>query len=138
MKIGLRILIILTALGVVLLFAKVNFSQTNKLPSVGVYKTVSVEDAKVIEAAEFAIAKQAIESEVSIELLSIESAETQVVAGTNYRFCMQIKAFANAEDLEEDEDVEDITGFAKIVVFKNLKNEFLLRSWVVVENCGKK
>lgn len=136
MKLNLRILIILIALGVIFTSASDSFAQTQNMPSVGDYKPVSVKDKQIIEAAEFAVAKQAEKSEINIELVSIESAETQVAVGTNYRLCMQITAFTDEENLEEGEEAEEVTGFAKIVIFRNLKGEFSLTSWIVVENCG--
>ena len=133
-----RILLISLALCIIFVCASGGFAQTNKVPSIGGFKSVSVKDAKILEAADFAVAKQAEKNETNIELLSIEKAETQIVAGTNFRLCMQVTAFSDEEDLEEGEETEEVTGFVKVIVFRNLKEEFSLTSWTVVENCGMK
>lgn len=125
---------ILTTLSAIVVCAGDSFAQTKKMP-LGGYKTVSVEDEKVLEAADFAVATQSEKNETYIELTSIEKAESQVVAGVNYRICMKVTASA---DDETEEDAEEVTAFVKAIVFRNLKDEFSLTSWTVLETCGKK
>ncbi|MGC2236795.1 MAG: cystatin domain-containing protein [Pyrinomonadaceae bacterium] len=97
----------------------------------GGYKSISVNDAGVRAAADFAVQAKSDEQETDFSLESIETAETQVVAGTNYRLCMQI--YVPGEEAETD----GVTGFIKAVVFRNLKKEFSLKSWDEVEECSK-
>jgi hypothetical protein len=97
----------------------------------GGYKTVPVTDAGVVAAADFAIQAKSEEEKIEYSLDAVETAETQVVAGTNYRLCMQILAPT------ADDDTEVIATFVKAVVFRSLKSEFSLKSWEEVEKCGK-
>jgi len=88
----------------------------------GGYKTASTSDERVVAAAEFAVGQKAEEQE-GLTLDSIEKAETQTVAGTNYRLCLKVS-------------LEDETQEVKAVVFQNLKQEYSLTSWVV-EDCAE-
>jgi hypothetical protein len=82
----------------------------------------------VVEAAEFAIGEaRKKEEQTKIELVKVQSAEKQVVAGTLYKLCMKV----NIDDEEQD---------IKVVVFRALpKNgeasELELQSWDH-ESCG--
>lgn len=97
----------------------------------GGYKSISVNDSEVKAAADFAVQAKSEEQETDFSLESIEAAETQVVAGTNYRLCMQIYVPG------EEEETDGVTMFVKAVVFRNLKKEFSLKSWDEVEECSK-
>jgi hypothetical protein len=81
-------------------------------------------------AAEFAVSEQKKKQDDSpLSLVSIEHAERQVVAGTNYRLCLKVK---QADETDAGEDAQDV----KVVVFKNLKQEYSLKSWDE-ENCSE-
>jgi hypothetical protein len=95
----------------------------------GGFKKVSVSDAAVVAAAEFALESQADRDNVGIELISIESAERQTVAGTNHKICMLVTF--NDEYSEESYD-----QFVSVIVFRNLKKIYALTSWTEVEDCG--
>ncbi len=138
MKTNLRILMILTALCVVFFCSSAAFAQNKNIPVVGGFAAASVKDAKIIEAANFAVANQAEKNEVEMELTAIGKAELQVVAGINYRICMNVTVFDDDEDSADNDEAEHIPGFAVAVVYRNLKNELSLTSWTIVENCGKK
>jgi len=97
----------------------------------GGYKNASVNDAGVKEAANFAIETKAAELEQEISLEAIVKAETQTVAGTNYRLCLQL--YAPAEEDETDGVQFSVTA----IIFKNLKGEFALKSWDETE-CAEK
>lgn len=135
MKTNIRIFMIMTALGVVFMCASGVFAQIN-LPMVGGFKAASVKDAKVVEAADFAISQVVEKSEMGVELVSIEKAEYQVVQGMNYRLCMQINVFESIAAMEDGADGD--AGFVSALVYRNLKGVFSLTSATVVENCGKK
>jgi hypothetical protein len=91
-------------------------------PILGGSSKVSPTSADVVEAAEFAIGEaRKKEEQTKIELVKVQSAERQVVAGTLYKLCMKV----NIDDEEQD---------IKVVVFRALpKNgeaaEWELQSW---------
>ena len=95
---------------------------------VGGYKQISKTDAGARSAAEFAVDAQAERKGISIELISLEKAESQVVAGTNYRLCMKISSPGG-----EDDDA--VTSEVRVIVYRNLKGEYSLTSWIE-ENCA--
>lgn len=125
MKNNLRILILFAALGVIFGCATVNFAQIK----VGGYKKIAVSDAGAVAAANFAVTEQGEKQEATIELTSVEKAERQIVAGTNYKLCLQV----NIADGNSDEPVSQ---FVNAVIFKSLKNEFSLKSWEETDDCG--
>ena len=93
-----------------------------KAPMVGGYKAVATDDSEVKAAAEFAVAAEGKKENNNIKLLSVESAERQTVAGTNYRLCLKV-------EVEDTENNVDVTQSVKTVVYKNLKKEYTLTSW---------
>lgn len=105
---------------VVLTFASASFAQIK----VGGYKAVSVEDATVVAAADFAVAAQTDKTEVEIELGEIVKAERQVVQGSNYRLCMLVSSGG------------DEAFYVQAVVYRDLKRAFKLTSWAE-SNCGE-
>lgn len=135
MKINIRILMIMTALGVVFVFASNSFAQTANVPQVGGFKSVSVTDKQVVAAADFAIEQIVEKSKMDVELDLIKKAEYQVVAGKNFRLCMQIKVYPTEEEANAGAEAE--TGFLSATVFQNLKGAYSLTKATVVENCGK-
>jgi hypothetical protein len=98
----------------------------------GGYRSVSVNDEGVQDAADFALEIKADEMDAELSLEGIIKAEAQTVAGTNYRLCM--KLFVPARDDETD----GVTLYIKTVIFKSLKNEYSIKSWVEVKGCGGK
>jgi len=122
MKNYLRMLMILI---VVLGCAAISFAQIKT----GGFKKVPVSDAGVVAAAEFALGAQADKDNIGIELVSIESAERQTVAGTNYKICLLVTV--TDEYTEEPYD-----QFISALVFSSLKKEYTLKSWTEVENCA--
>ncbi len=100
-----------------------------KKPLVGGYKEASVEDATIVEAADFAVGEQSRKADVSLEVVRIERAERQTVQGANFRLCIEVKTV-------EEEDADE-TQFVLAVVYQNLKKEFALTSWKA-DGCGKK
>lgn len=127
MKKNLKIfLLICAAFGAIVGSASNNYAQTD----VGGYKTVSVTDAAVVEAADVAVAAHnAEEEEIVYKLVAVKSAERQTVQGTNFRLCLQIVA----EDAEFDTDYQ----YVRAVIFRTLEGDFDLKSWTDVKNCGK-
>jgi hypothetical protein len=99
-------------------------------PRVGGYKVISKTSTEARAAAEFAVEAQNENDNTSYRLESIEKAESQTVAGTNYRFCLQVI-------LEDEDTEEEIREFYQVVVFRSLKKEFSLKSWSE-SDCGEK
>lgn len=116
MKIGLRLVSVLFVLSVVFGSAIVGSAQTR--PIVGGYKEAPTDDPEVKAAAEFAVGAQGEKESITITLRSIENAERQVVAGTNYKLCLRVGKGDDAEDVD-----------VKVVVFRSLKKEYQLKSW---------
>jgi cystatin-C len=90
---------------------------------VGGYGSVAKTDATVIAAAKFAIAKQSETSDSELSLGKIVKAERQVVAGMNYRICMNV-------NVEGDEPMSVIA-----IVYQDLKRNYSLSSWKAAA-CG--
>ena len=93
-------------------------------PIVGGYKEVAADSPEVQEAAEFAVSAEAEKSGNTIKLVSVEHAESQVVAGMNYRLCLKV-------DIEDKTNNVETTQEVKVVVYRKPKkeSEFSLTSW---------
>ncbi len=100
-------------------------------PRAGGYKDVSVSTPDVKAAADFAIEKKASEMEEELSLEGIIKAETQTVAGINYRLCLQLYIPA------KEEETDGVQLFIKTVIYKNLKGEYSITSWEE-EDCADK
>ncbi len=100
-------------------------------PRTGGYKSASVSDSGVKAAADFAIEKKAAEMEEALTLEGIINAETQIVAGINYRLCLQLYIPA------KEEETDGVTLYIKTVIYKNLKGEYSITSWEE-EDCAEK
>jgi len=95
----------------------------------GGYKEVAKDSPEVHEAAEFAVQEQGKKQEMTYKLVSIAHAESQVVAGINYRLCLKV-------GYHKADDDADTTEFVRAVVYRNLQKEYSLTSWAQ-ENCGE-
>jgi hypothetical protein len=92
----------------------------------GGYKPAATDNERVVAAANFAVEKR-VETHTEQEGLtldSIDKAEMQSVGGTNFRLCMTVS-------------IEDESQQVSAVVYQNLKKEYSLTSWTVVESCGE-
>ncbi len=123
MKKSLNGVMILVALGVAFGCVAVGTAQR-----VGGYKEIAKDDPEAEAAAEFAVKAQNEKQGAHYKLVEIGHAESQVVAGINYRLCLKIGYH------KEDDDV-DTTEFVRTIVYKNLQREYSLTSWAE-ENCG--
>jgi hypothetical protein len=95
----------------------------------GGYREIDKADEGAAAAAEFAIKDESEKKELTYKLVSVAKAETQVVAGINYRLCLKVSYHKQEED-------EDATEFVQVVVFRSLQKEFSLTSWTE-EACSK-
>jgi hypothetical protein len=93
----------------------------------GGYREIDKSDEGAAAAAEVAIKAESEKKEMTYKLISIEHAETQTVAGINYRLCLKV-------GYHKDDDT-DATELVRVVVFRNLQNQYSLTSWTE-ENCG--
>ena len=94
----------------------------------GGYREIDKADEGASAAAEFAVKAESEKKEMTYKLVSIEHAESQVVAGINYRLCLKVGYH------KQDDDV-DTTEFVRVVVYRSLQNQYSLTSWTE-ENCG--
>jgi len=134
MRKSVHLVMVLVALGVLFGCASASFGQDNKRPHiVGGYSKVATDKAEVIAAADFAVSARKEQQGGPLSLVSIEQAERQVVAGTNYRLCLQVKPAD-----EDDAGVE--AQMVEVVVFEKLPrapgDKYKLTSWTE-KNCGK-
>lgn len=83
----------------------------------GGYADISVRDKNVRKVAAFAVKQQSKRVIPNYKLISIRKSEIQVVAGLNYRICMNVR----------ENRGRNLTVTA--VVYKNLKNRLSLTNW---------
>ena len=121
MKKSFRVLTCLFVLSIA--FGSVIVGLAQNRPILGGYKAAPTDDPEVQAAAEFAVGEQGEKDGITIKVYSIEKAERQVVAGTNFRLCLKV---VKGEDEDEASDV-------KVLVFKSLQKEYQLKSWEEVE-----
>jgi hypothetical protein len=96
----------------------------------GGYKSASVADAGVKAAADFAIELKSADYDAEIRIENILKAETQTVAGTNYRLCLEIY-------VPSETDGEDgVALIVQTVVYRNLQGEMKITSWNDESDCG--
>jgi hypothetical protein len=97
-------------------FAALCFAPTfSKAQIAGGYSDVAVTDKTVVAASNFAVKAQA-KKTPSLKLVSIASAQRQVVAGSNYQVCLVVSQSNKRRE-------------AVAVVYQNLQNQFKLTSW---------
>ncbi|MBC7798958.1 MAG: hypothetical protein H7Z37_18970 [Pyrinomonadaceae bacterium] len=82
---------------------------------VGGYRETSKTDEYVVNAANFAVETQSAK-DASLKLISVEKAERQIVAGSNYRMCLAVDSNGKPQQ-------------ATAIVYVNLKNEYSLSNW---------
>ena len=119
MKTNIRAATMLSALAIVLSIASAGVAQR----ILGGYKEIPNDDAEAVESANFAVKVQSDKTEKEFQLGEIAKAERQVVAGSNYRLCMQV--IAN----------EDEPYFVQAVVYLDLRGNRSLTSWAD-SDCG--
>ncbi len=132
MKKSSQALMILVALGIAFGCATVGLGQGG-VPIVGGYKEAATDDSEVVAAAEFAISARKEKEGGPLSLVSIKRAESQVVQGTNYRLCLEVKAADETDAGVESQDV-------RVVVWSKLtrpgeKKQYQLTRWEEAD-CG--
>lgn len=109
---------ILAALAVIFGAATTCFAQKDVIT--GGYGPIPNTDAGALAAAKYAVKTQAKKTRATIKLVSVKQAETQVVAGQNYRLCLEVTIKSKGKT--ETKNIQT-------VVYKNLKQKFSLTSW---------
>ena len=119
-------MIICAVFSMIFICAKTTCAQTEDLitPIVGGYSTAETTDAEVVSTANFAVKAQAKKLKAKIKLVSISKAEKQVVAGINYRLCLQIEVLEKGKQTAVPQTVQTI-------VFRSLKQKYKLTSWAI-------
>lgn len=122
--------IVSTLFFVALVFTCAVVASAQERPILGGYKAAKVDNPEVVAAAEWAVGEQGRKQEMTVSLVSIERAETQVVARSkNFRLCLKVMFKAEGED-------EDVEQMVKVVVNTNLQQESSLTSWAEEECAG--
>ena len=93
-------------------------SEADDAPLVGGYSKANADDAQVIAAAEFAVEEES-KKGTKFNLKSITAAESQVVAGTNYKLRILV------DDNGTEKTVE-------VVVYEDLQQTRTLTSWTAM------
>ncbi len=90
----------------------------------GGYRTVAVDNEYVVAAAQFAVNNRAENNpeQEGLTLASVDKAETQTVAGINYKLCMTVTL---------DDESQQVSA----LVFQSLQRTYTLKSWTV-EDCA--
>jgi hypothetical protein len=96
----------------------------------GGYKSISASDQGVKDAADFALEIKAEELDEELSLEGIVKAEVQTFAGTNYRLCMKLYVPA------KEDETDGVTLSIRTVIFKSPQNEYSIKSWEEIEDCG--
>ena len=99
-----------------------------ELKLVALNKEIDKTDEGATAAAEFAVKAESEKKEMTYKLVSVEHAEAQTVAGINYRLCLKVGYHKADDDAETTESV-------RVVVYRNLQNQYSLTSWTE-ENCA--
>ena len=82
-----------------------------------------------IAAAKFAVKKRGKTQNAVINLISIRQAKTQIVAGLNYKVCLEVSVKKSGR--------KSVRQFVNAVVYKNLKNVYSLTSWTILKDASE-
>lgn len=99
-------------------------------PKTGGFKEIPADDPEARAAAEFAVENRGATQNLEIGLTDVSKAESQVVAGVNYRLCLKITV--RAKNSNEADEVQTV----QVVVYRNLQREYKLTSWKEAD-CGE-
>lgn len=110
-------------LAICCVFSAIGVSAQDIERIVGGYGSAATDEARVVAAAKFAVGSRAKTTKLKIKLGSVEKAEMQVVAGINYRLCL------NISDGKKKQKVN-------AVVYQDLEQTYSLLSWELVKSCN--
>lgn len=92
-------------------------SQVSAQDITGAYGEASVTDKDVLKATKFALKSRSTQTGKRFTLVRIQKAESQLVAGMNYRVCLRVR--------DNRKRISTITA----VVYRDLKNRYSLSNW---------
>jgi uncharacterized lipoprotein NlpE involved in copper resistance len=97
--------------------SKLNYTLTKRGGSrAGAYRAIPGGDSGAVAAADFAVGEEQRRSSQAVSLVSIAQAQSQVVAGMNYKLCLKVKTDGQLKE-------------ASAVVYRNLQQQYSLTSW---------
>ena len=106
------------------------FGQNRKIPNAGgEYRSADVNGVNVKGAAAAAVKAKAAELKQKLVLKSIAKAETQAVAGYNYRMCIEVYA----PPAQPGED--GVTAWVKVTYYSAIAGTSRIISWEDVDSC---
>jgi uncharacterized protein (UPF0333 family) len=120
MKNNLRIMFMPVALVVIFGGAAMSFAQSAVVT--GGYSPTSISSNETAAAAKYAVKAQGKKERATIKLIAVKQSEMQVVAGLNYRLCMEVSITKKGSKTA-------VTKNVSAVVYKNLKQKLSLTSW---------
>ncbi len=123
MKNNLRTFLMIAVIGIIFGCAANTFAQIPE-PMVGGYRTIDASDKAVVAAADFAVKKQAKTRKAVINLVAVNSAMQQVVAGMNYQMCLSV-------EVADRKMKKTVPQTVQTVVFRDLKGKYKLTSWAI-------
>ncbi len=100
-------------------------------PLAGGYSASDPKSKDVRKAAAVALSQKAAQDKGRYSLEKVYSAETQVVAGLNYRLCLRVRAYATGQLWPQ-------TRHVAAVVYRDLSDQWSLSEWQVVAGCSAK
>lgn len=96
-----------------------NGAAARQTPAAGDYREASTSDPDVLAAARFAVRAEGRRRGTRMSLVSVERAETQLVAGTNYRMRLRVNVAGRVRSVDA-------------TIYENLRRRFALTRWEVV------
>ncbi len=90
-------------------------------PIAGGYQKIEATDANAVSAAKFAANAEAKKKKAQIKIVSINQAERQIVAGTNFRLCLKTEI--------KEKNKNAYSQIVQATVFQNLKQKMSLAKW---------
>lgn len=96
-----------------------------EIPMTGAYAKADAKNPEVVKAAEFAVRTQGKKQKAAIRLVSVDAAQTQIVAGMNYRVCMKVS-------VKKKSAKSAAAQFVTAVVYRNPQNKYSLTSWTTI------
>ncbi|MFN3229609.1 MAG: cystatin domain-containing protein [Asticcacaulis sp.] len=95
----------------------------------GGYSASDPKSKDVRKAVAVALSQKAAQDKGRYSLEKVYSAETQVVAGLNYRLCLRVRAYAAGHLWPQ-------TRHVAAVVYRDLSDQWSLTDWQVVAGCS--
>jgi len=101
-----------------------NYTLARMTPPLGAYTLIDPAAAEVRAAAEYALSERAAQTGTALALRRVSRAERQVVAGLNFRLCLEVTISEKPEEVQ-------------VIVYRNLQQRFSLAQWSSTE-CGSR